>query len=190
MKTLVIHPADQTTAMLSEIYKDSPYTIVTNNHISEEELISLIKSHDRIIMLGHGLGLGLLRNPINDIYMDPVNHLSYKNQSLFIIDDHHASILKDKILVAMWCYANEYFIRNNLSGFYSGMIISEKSESEFVLGHCPLTPEELYNNIEELSRIVKEAIKLPSIEMVPYVQANYTGDDEITTFNRKNFFST
>lgn len=60
MKTLVIHPKDQTTDFLSVIYDDKDWTII-NTNVSKSYLKTQIKSHDRIVMLGHGTDKGLLR---------------------------------------------------------------------------------------------------------------------------------
>jgi hypothetical protein len=49
MKTLVIHPKDQTTDFLSIIYQDKDWTLITDNP-SKKYLKEQIKSHDRIIV--------------------------------------------------------------------------------------------------------------------------------------------
>ncbi len=59
MKTLVIHPKDSTTDFLSEIYSDKNWTVV-NTNVSKKFLKEQIKSHDRIVMLGHGTESGLI----------------------------------------------------------------------------------------------------------------------------------
>ena len=38
MRTLVIHPNDPTTEMLSLVYKDKDYTVIRDCNISKEEL--------------------------------------------------------------------------------------------------------------------------------------------------------
>ena len=53
MKTLVIHPKDLTTDFLCEIYANTDYTVISR-HPGNSKLKELIKSHDRIVMLGHG----------------------------------------------------------------------------------------------------------------------------------------
>ena len=70
MKTLVIHPKDRTTEVLSKIYENhkEDWTIVTDYNISESKLKKLIKKHDRIIMLGHGTPMGLLNPKYGGLY--------------------------------------------------------------------------------------------------------------------------
>lgn len=59
MKTLVIHPKDITTDFLSDIYSDKDWTVI-NINVSKSFLKKQIKEHDRIVMLGHGTGEGLV----------------------------------------------------------------------------------------------------------------------------------
>jgi len=59
MKTLVIHPKDYTTDFLSVIYDNKNWYVITTN-VSKSHLKNQIKSHDRIILLGHGTELGLI----------------------------------------------------------------------------------------------------------------------------------
>jgi hypothetical protein len=81
MKTLVIHPKDPTTDFLQDIYADlvtrDDWTLLRES-IEDSELRNKIKSHDRIIMLGHGCHLGLY----------------CPNKSKLIIEDSHADILE------------------------------------------------------------------------------------------------
>ena len=59
MKTLIIHPDDRSTDFLRAIYAPlKNYTLITMG--TRKEVNELIKSHDRIIMCGHGTPYGLL----------------------------------------------------------------------------------------------------------------------------------
>ena len=78
MKTLVIHPQDSTTDMLSVIYDNKDWTVITTN-VSKSHLKMQIKNHDRIVMLGHGTELGLIG----------FNH--------YVIDSKFVYLLRDKI---------------------------------------------------------------------------------------------
>ena len=113
MKTLVIHPYDVSTEFLSEVYDGKGWDVI-NYRPNGKHLIKEIKSHDRIIMMGHGTPHGLF-GP-NGYYITSV----------------HAKFLKEKTCVYMWCNADKFVLRNKLSGFYTGMIISEVDEA-FIL---------------------------------------------------------
>jgi hypothetical protein len=61
MKNLIIiHPLDPTTSFLSMIYAPLLNKTVITGGITRTELRKLIKSHDRILMMGHGNGGGLM----------------------------------------------------------------------------------------------------------------------------------
>ncbi len=110
MKTLVIHPKDITTDFLSDIYSDKDWTVI-NINVSKSFLKKQIKEHDRIVMLGHGTGDGLI---------------GFKR---LIIDSNYVYLLRDKITVCIWCNADNFVKKYNLKGFYTGMIISEMDEA-------------------------------------------------------------
>ena len=54
MSTLVIHPEDSSTWFLNRVYEDiEDLTLVTGN-VSKDEVKSMIRDHDSIMMMGHG----------------------------------------------------------------------------------------------------------------------------------------
>ena len=59
MKTLIIHPKDKTTVFLEPIYEKIDNKTVIQKNSSFEEIINLIETHDRIMMMGHGSPDGL-----------------------------------------------------------------------------------------------------------------------------------
>ena len=89
MQTLVIHPKDETTDFLSVIYADKDWTVV-NTRPSKSKLKELIKSHDRIIMLGHGTKDGLI-----------IMEGAYNYH--FLIDSSLVYLLREKDCVCIWC---------------------------------------------------------------------------------------
>lgn len=122
MKTLVIHPEDRSTEFLSVIYKDIPdATIIRGEYPAKmdiSEVNELIKSHDRVIMMGHGCYDGLFSIGL------------FKNARGLIIDNQTADLLREKTdNVYIWCHANQYVEKHGLKGFYSGMFISEVGEA-------------------------------------------------------------
>jgi hypothetical protein len=85
LKTLVIHPKDKSTDFLSIIYSDKDWTVISDIHPKKRLLKEAIKSHDRIVMLGHGSQEGLMNSDFNTI-----------------IDSKMVYLLRDKINVAIW----------------------------------------------------------------------------------------
>ena len=59
MNTLIIHPEDPSTSFLNIVYKDIPNKTLVTGGISKQEVMELIKEHDRIMMMGHGSPVGL-----------------------------------------------------------------------------------------------------------------------------------
>jgi len=53
MKTLVIHPNDETTEFLNKIYEDKDWKVMSFE-LTKAALTKQIAVHDRIVMLGHG----------------------------------------------------------------------------------------------------------------------------------------
>jgi hypothetical protein len=169
-KTLVIHPKDATTEMLKLIYKERDFTVVNDGRIDEDELKDLIKSHDRVIMLGHGTPSGLLNPQVGG----------------YLVDSRYVDLLKEKETISVWCHSDQFFRKHGMKGFHTGMIISEVYEALAVLGKDPLTEEETLNNMIIFSEIIADAIDLPPEQMKSYVLQHYVSDDEVTLYNRKN----
>ena len=171
MRTLVVHPSDCSTDFLKLIYKDKPgWTIINDCLINKEELKNQIKNHDRILMMGHGTGYGLLNPKLGG----------------YIIDDSFVAILKEKETISIWCNSDQYFRRNNIKGFHTGMIISETSEALFVLGKMPLSKEETLENMISFSNILNKCIEKSPNDMKDYILDKYSFNDEVTQYNRKN----
>ena len=165
MKTLVIHPKDETTYFLSEIYKDKDWTVI-NENISKKVLKEQIKGHERIVMLGHGTERGLL------------------GFNKFVIDSTWVYLLRDKNCVCIWCNADEFVKKYGLKGFYTGMIISEYEESIECCVHS-----DLYS-ISESNTKFALAIKnsIDDKNMLDRVNELYKGDSSVIDFNSKNLY--
>lgn len=119
MKTLVIHPKDSTTTFLERIYRDIPDKTVVTDTLRRSEILHLIRTHDRVIMLGHGTPVGLL-------------NLGQFPDCVYVVDSQMVSLLsqkKDNVFI--WCHASEFVNRHELKGFYSGMFVSEVEEAKY-----------------------------------------------------------
>lgn len=119
-KTLVIHPNDRSTDFLRPIYAGIENKTVVIGGINKAELRELIKSHDRVMMMGHGYPGGLFS--VGQFY-----------QSLgVIVDDSMVDLLKEKEdNVFIWCNSDQFVNKHNLKGLYSGMFISEVGEATY-----------------------------------------------------------
>jgi len=123
VKTLIIHPKDTSTVFLETIYeKIDNKTVIQNNFskILKQEVFELIKTHDRIMMMGHGSPEGLFS----------VGNFNTNNG--YVIDKNFVPFLKNKKeCFYLWCNADKFVEKYQLNGFYSGMFISEVSEANF-----------------------------------------------------------
>lgn len=167
MKTLVIHPKDNTTDFLSDIYSDKDWTIV-NKLIGKHILKQLIKSHDRIVMLGHGTEKGLINS----------------NKTNYIIDSTWVQMLREKQCVCIWCNANIFFEKYKLKGFYTGMIVSEIDEAyQYSLSTN-------FDMIQESNTLFAKSIKesIDKDNMLQLVKDKYNINNSIINFNRYNLY--
>lgn len=168
MKTLVIHPTDITTSFLDATYLGRGWTIINHNP-SSKELKEAIKTHDRIIMMGHGCERGLL------------------GHGRLIINSELVYLLKDKDCVCIWCNADGFVKQYGLKGFYTGMIISEYEEAIYC--SVPPTTEKVNESNVLFTEVIKNAIHLAPKEMCEQVKEQYKAvDNNIIDFNMHNIY--
>ena len=133
MKTLIIHPSDTSTAFLKPIYEGIENKTVITHGKKRSEIIELIESHDRVMMMGHGSPSGLFGIGFNRLFVIDnglVEHLNKKDNNVFI-----------------WCNADRFVNRFGLKGFYTGMFISEVGEAYYcVLPNIPQNVVDESNN--------------------------------------------
>ena len=118
MKTLIVHCQDSSTDFLKPIYAGIKHKTVLTKNVSHDKLLSAIRSHDTIIMLGHGSSSGLF-------------NVSGIGKGVMVIGESMVEELRDKQLIAIWCNADKFIERHNLPALYSGMFISEVSEARY-----------------------------------------------------------
>lgn len=173
MKTLVLHLEDETTDFLKPIYAGiKDVTILTVPQKSPFALARLIEAHDRLIFLGHGLPSGLIG------YIGAFS-------SQVVISAIRAK--KDNVIY-IWCNADQYVSRYKLSGFSTGMFISEFGEALYCkLANFDRDEIEFSNN--EFSRIVAKYIDLPTKELREKVYEEYNiSDSLVADYNRKRLY--
>lgn len=175
MSTLVIHPKDRTTDCLSVIYEDRGWDVIRNPETPNDVVVREIKSHDRIIMLGHGTPHGLLAASGGFQF------------GKYIIDWRHVFYLKKKETYSIWCHSDKFFKHYGLKGFHTGMIISETSEEYYIFkGRVPLDVDEMAKNMELFCGTCAKYIDLSPEEAQKKILEEYVGDDEVTQYNREN----
>jgi hypothetical protein len=120
MKTLIIHPADDSTTFLNIVYAPIQDKTVITGGITKTEVMKLIQEHDRVMMMGHGSPGGLFACG------------QFGTSGGYIIDQSAVPYLKSKNdSVFIWCNADKFVDTYRLEGFYSGMFISEVGEAYY-----------------------------------------------------------
>ena len=168
MKTLVIHPEDITTKFLSIVYEDTNWNIIDYN-VSKRELKENIKSHDRIIMLGHGSEQGLF---------------GYKR---LVIHSNLVYLLRDKICYCVWCNADVFFNKYGLHGFCTGMIVSEIDEAEQFINY-PYKEDDINKSNELFSINLKYYISNNKYTLNSFINSYNSICNEIIKYNRQNLY--
>jgi hypothetical protein len=119
-RTLAIHPYDPSTDFLKVLYEQTPGCTVISSATTETEIRRLIGTHDRIFLLGHGCEAGLI---------DSTG--AFGGCPKMLIGASYASLLAEKKndVVFIWCMADTFVKTHRLSGFCTGMFVSEVEEA-------------------------------------------------------------
>lgn len=178
MKNLIIHPADASTDFLKPIYANISDAIILNGGASKDQVKELITQHDRIIMLGHGSPFGLFSIG------------QFMGNNGYIIDSTMVDVLKHVECISIWCNADQFMVKHELNGFYSGMFISEVGEA-FYCG-LPGTPQETVDASNHyFAQLLGEVINEPLSAINDYVTDNYgllTEDNPVALYNYNRLY--
>lgn len=170
---LVIHPKDKTTDILCEIYKNIDCEVIRDGRCSKAILRTKIRQHDKIVFLGHGTEEGLLRTPID---------------GSLLISSHFVDFLRGKECVYIWCNADQFVEKYGLSGFATGMIISEADEA--VMCSVTFTYETLtQSNFNFAKAIAPNILKDKHTILNEFIKNYPTANNNIAQFNRCNVFA-
>lgn len=114
--TLVIHRNDPSTVMLKQIYEGKGWDVLQDDYIDKTELHELLKSHERLVLLGHGSPYGLMGGNIGP---------------------DEATYLKGKKLFIIRCNADQYFTKHDVGqgAFVTGNMPSDSGEAAWVGFH-------------------------------------------------------
>ena len=161
MRTLIIHPHDESTHFLKPIYEDIPNKTVITGGWDVVQMKTLIFMHDRIIMMGHGSPWGLFSCG------------KFNTNDSYIIDNGTVHLLlQKKNSIFIWCNADKFVNRHELKGFYSGMFISEVGEAEYC--GLPDTEQDIVNESNDtFATILGNVINKPLREMYKNTRHEY-----------------
>jgi len=178
VKTLVIHPEDKSTDFLCPIYENIPNKTVVRGGISKYEVIKLIESHDRIMMMGHGAPVGLFNR-------------NFTFAGGYIIDVSMVPLLKQKKdNVFIWCNADKFVRQFELNGFFSGMFVSEVGEAYYMRVPNP-NQKQVDESNNTFSEIVSRHINKSPKKMFELVMKEYgilAESNPIASYNHKRLY--
>ena len=113
----IIFSKREDTKFLSNIWKDIPNVNlieVTSKEIYRLRIQEAIQNEKGLVILcGHGTSNGLLTPDFESMIIHRLN----------------VNILKDKKVICIWCYANEFMEKYDLHGFATSMFISDPYEA-------------------------------------------------------------
>lgn len=179
MKTLIIHPEDDSTSFLDIIYKPIEDKTIISGGLSKMEVMKMIESHDRVMMMGHGSPNGLFSVG------------QFQTNNGYIIDSSMVPLLKEKNnSVFIWCNADKFVDFYRLKGFYSGMFISEVGEASYC--GLPGTPQDVvdesnYGFCEIVSKYVNEDTK-SIYENVLKEYGEIAEENPVALYNHKRLY--
>ena len=128
--------------------------------------------HDRVIFLGHGMPSGLIG------YITPFNSQIVTS----------AIKMKKDNVIYIWCNADKYVEKHKLSGFSTGMFISEFGEALY----CKIKDfnrEEIEFQNNEFARLVGKYIDLPTKDLRDKVYNEFNIPNSLVAeYNKARFY--
>lgn len=102
----------------------------------------------------------------------------------FVIDSTFVQLLREKYCVCIWCNADEFVLKYDLKGLYTGMIISELDES--LMFHVPSNQQWINESNTDFANAIKHSID----EENPAERAKelYEGNSAVVEFNRARIY--
>lgn len=166
---LIIHPFDSTTDFLQNVYLHLEGIEIIRGNVGKGKIRAAIRRHEKIVFLGHGCEKGLF------------------GYGRLFVDSSFVQFLREKECVYIWCNANVFVEKYGLSGFYTGMIISEVDEA--IMCCVPFeNGAEIRESNKAFALAIKLGIERSADEMCRIFFDNYLHKSYVGDFNRTNIF--
>ena len=167
-QTLTIHPDDRSTDDLRLVYRDIGTELITNT-ITAGRLHDRVAAVERTLCLGHGVPQGLIGGGMQ-----------------LCIDDSFVPLFQQQSEnIYIWCNADCFVQRHGLSGFATGMFISEPMEARVF--NVNASQEQITFSNRLFCKLVNDAIKanMTNEETAEYVLRHYNDlASEVIEYNR------
>jgi len=177
MKTLIIHPTDHTTEMLNDIYRDLTDTEIINEIPDRATLLQKVSAAERVFCLGHGLPQGLLDTKGMRICVDAGFAEVFRRQPNNIY---------------VWCNADVFMEDHGLSGFATGMFISEVREANIF--NVPATQADIDESNNRFTDGLRHAIRsgMTNEQTAQHVLSRYRNNGYVNhtiAYNRPRIYA-
>lgn len=179
---VVIQPKDKTTSMLSILYEGIEHTLIDQSYSKNEisHILNHVPCHELILLLGHGSDLGLFSR--NDDRFDVFDRLIVYQPHAYYLRKHGCNI------VGIWCNANLFAEKERLHGLFTGMIVTEMSETS--LYGINTSQEELDKENVKLAKRLRSLLdeNVPLQDIPSRILALDDVHSQLTDFNYRNFY--
>lgn len=172
MRTLFIHPTDPSTDFGRIIYEDyqnrDDVTIITGSRVPSSRIKEALRTHDRIVFIGHGTELGLL---------DCLGNR-------YVITSEDLQFFRNRPVICYWCNANIFAEKYDLNAFATGMFVSEIKEARWY--NLPLDQNLIDNSNELFCRILSRCVFDDPQDIRTIIERGYRSEtNPIIRFNRQ-----
>ena len=124
---------------------------------------------ETLLAFGHGTPNGLLNAEMDG----------------YVIDCMMDSLLREREVIGIWCYASMFAMKSDLHGFFTNMFISNSMEA-WCMGCGDWDNEVLFEQNEKFAVAINDLIKR-EVPMNQWVQTLYDGCDKHMNFVEFNY---
>lgn len=169
---IVIHiDSMEDTAGLKKAYEGLENVTLLYNASYDDICEELERNEDPVVMcLGHGSPNGLFG-------------VGFWG---FAIDGTMTNLLKDRTMIGIWCYADEFGKANDLHGFFTSMFISNIDEAMFMgYGFDDITDNDIYLETDLFCKNINAFLRdgVPLSQWVTLLQSGCHKEKGFVKFN-------
>lgn len=170
---IIVYVNSQTdTDTFSRLYEGMEgSTLLYNPTRQEVEKVLSERPEERVMLFGHGSAFGLMNEDLSG----------------YLIDKDTLPLLKTREVIGIWCYASEFAQRNELTGFFTYMFISNPMEA-YTLGFAPYEEEVVFDENRKFAAGVRGLIEEGvSLDQWPYMLLDGCNEElDFVLFNYAN----
>ena len=121
MTVIYSNSGDRDTGLLQAIWQGlhvDRYIVIFHDDENYEDAVddALSEEDDTLILCGHGTTQGLLHPNLNS--------------GRYIVHENNVHLIHARNVICSWCYSSYFGENHHMSGFFTGMFITNESEAE------------------------------------------------------------